>query len=102
MGNLDRCESCRGFVPGKAVVCPHCDLARTSPVQAKWKRLGVGASSLLGAGSASMTLMVCYGVAPHPAGNDVDCDGYPMTNDCNDHDASVYPGANESAGDGID
>jgi len=33
---------------------------------------------------------------------DEDSDGYPVSHDCNDHDASVYPGAHEVRRDGID
>lgn len=34
--------------------------------------------------------------------DDLDRDGYPVTSDCNDSDASVHPGANESCCDGVD
>lgn len=36
------------------------------------------------------------------AAGDADGDGYPVESDCNDHDASIHPGAAETKHDGID
>lgn len=66
-----------------------------------------------------VTLMACYGMAtpimepapvdqppPRPACEpgqaDSDRDGSCTPSDCNDTDASVYPGAPDNTGDGID
>lgn len=44
----------------------------------------------------------CFPDAGPPPDPDLDLDGYPQSIDCNDGDASVYPGAIEWCGDGID
>lgn len=44
----------------------------------------------------------CFPDAGPPPDPDLDLDGYPVSLDCNDGDASVHPGALEWCGDGID
>lgn len=47
-------------------------------------------------------VVCCVGVLPVAAARDRDHDGSNSRQDCNDRDASVYPGAVEICGDGID
>ena len=48
-----------------------------------------------------LVLFMCIGVLP-AAARDRDHDGFRRKLDCNDRDASIYPGAQEICGDGID
>ena len=44
----------------------------------------------------------CDGVVPPDELVDLDADGYPGCDDCNDEDATVSPGAPDACGDGVD
>ena len=52
-------------------------------------------------GATAVTLMACYGM-PSEDCTDADLDRYCSYEDCNDNDATIYPGADDSLGDGID
>jgi hypothetical protein len=108
------CASCAGFIPHAADACPHCGKA----VSRKKKAKAAGKTGLLATaatvatgGLMSITLMACYGIAYTCEGPDADGDGYKSESsvgecfedlDCNDSDASIYPGAEDSLGDDID
>lgn len=81
-------------------MCPHCDRARP------WRRGARFAAKLLGASTALVTLMACYGMMARPggmyAGADADGDGVAGNADCDDARADVYPGAPDLDGDGVD
>ncbi len=69
----------------------------------------VGSKEELGRSAAAETTLYSddggenYHVGTCPAaGTDADNDGYPSDVDCDDNDATVYPGATETCGDGID
>lgn len=49
-----------------------------------------------------LLVISCIGVLPATAAKDRDNDGFNSKTDCNDRDASIYPGAEEICGDGID
>ncbi len=102
MAKLSTCNRCGGFVPLSASRCPNCNRRSLA------RRL----LNLAGGGAVAMTLMACYGMAPHmreppkpqPCGptGDRDGDGSCAPADCNDDDAKVSPTANDPKGDGID
>jgi hypothetical protein len=62
---LDVCSACGGFVPARALVCPHCSISRHG------RSLARAIGGAIGGGAIAFTLMACYGVPP--------CDG---TGDC--------------------
>ncbi len=55
-----RCTRCEGFVPASVVACPNC----TKP--APRRRKASSFLAVVGAGTAAITLMACYGAAPCP------------------------------------
>lgn len=93
---MHACSRCDTPIPGvPGARCPHCDGRR--PVQAHGAVALLGLS-LLAAGSTACNSL--YGlVVTLP---DVDQDGFRDDIDCNDNDASIHPGAEETAGDGVD
>ncbi|MCA9639605.1 MAG: putative metal-binding motif-containing protein [Polyangiaceae bacterium] len=106
MQKLDACAECGGFSP-EGAACPHCGAA-PSRLPPAVSRLGSRLLQVAIGSSLAMTLMACYG-APHaymqePADptSDLDGDGFPAREDCDDHSASIHPGAADEVGDGID
>lgn len=101
---LTPCPACG--TPALSSGCPHCGGgAGTSAVA---KSLGsavmlLGLSACFGSSDGQNDSVVAaeYGV-PDSGYLDADQDGYPARNDCDDDDDTVYPGAPETAGDGVD
>lgn len=94
------CDTCGTLVPGEA--CPHCTASVRPRSTATGTGLAVGAVALLGltfsACAGDGGVVALYGVEI----TDLDGDGYDDVDDCDDGDDSVYPGADETAGDGVD
>jgi hypothetical protein len=63
--------------------------------------LGLGACINGGEPRPESVIEADYGV-PDTGYLDADQDGYPTRNDCDDDNDAVYPGAPETAGDGVD
>lgn len=105
------CSSCSSFVPAKQSACPACGARFSSSTTT---RVVSGVLALAGGSVFAMTLTACYGAINEPiyddtgvrgdtpACTDVDLDGACAEDDCDDDDDSVYPGASDPAGDGID
>jgi len=108
------CASCEGFLPRAASACPHCGAAAPAPAgKSGLNALGASLGTLAASGAVAMTLMACYGGPPcdvGPCGPPVTCDsgvdqdgdGFCSDSDCNDLDASIFPGNSDAPGDGID
>ena len=102
---LASCERCEGFLPSAATRCPHCR-ARPS--------LGRKLLNVAGGGAVAITLMACYGGAPHmyapqapdrgcnAGAEDIDGDGWCAPHDCDEVDPKVHPEAADNDADGID
>ena len=100
MPTLIPCASCGEHVLGSSCVCVHCG--------AKLRECGLrstAAAALMG-----LSLVGCDKIAPETDYGvaesgyvDEDGDGYSADDgDCDDDNASVYPGAPEVDGDGVD
>ena len=61
------CNDCNGFIPDSQQQCPNCEtkLEHPSKFKAAMKKVLFG----LTIGSASMTLMACYGAPPRSSEN---------------------------------
>ena len=89
------CSTCGTLVPGD--VCPHC----SAPLAASSRRGIAPAVALLGLSllaGGCQTTHALYGVEV----SDNDNDGYFEGEDCDDNDPDIHPGAEETAGDGVD
>ncbi|MCB9744281.1 MAG: putative metal-binding motif-containing protein [Alphaproteobacteria bacterium] len=100
--HLITCPSCDCAAFSTASRCPHCG-ASLSPKLRSTAALALG----LGLGLVGCTKSVAlYGVeitdTYEDSGFDGDGDGSPASEDCDDDNADVYPGAEETPGDGVD
>ena len=96
--SLLSCTHCSGFIPSNLGACPHCgtNIKHSASALKKAAALALGGLSM-------MSLMACYGIGPESECFDQDGDDFTdCEGDCNDSDASVYPGADDPAGDDID
>jgi hypothetical protein len=81
-----------------AGACPACGAGQLTPPRASAALLVLGLV-VAGCGDKGHTGMQAdYGIAVV----DEDGDGYDQYDDCDDGDASVFPDAKETAGDGVD
>jgi len=98
---LISCMHCGQPTDVRACSCPHCD--------AQLKRCGLGLHRAAGAALLGLVVAGCDGAPidnPEPAYGiafiDDDGDGFEQGEDCDDSDPEVYPGADETPGDGVD
>ena len=106
MARLIPCPGCSRHVVCADKICPHCGVSFNCASHTAMKT----ATALV----MGLSLAACDGVpvVDSDTGNmqpdygmpmiDNDGDGYFDYEDCNDDDADVHPGAEETAGDGID
>lgn len=111
---LRPCPCCG--TPAPRATCPHCGGVETGPLAAKSLGSAVmllGLTACFGAtdvttdtsdttGSNDTVVSAEYGVPDTGYLVDEDGDGITSTDDCDDTDASIYPGAPETPGDGVD
>lgn len=96
---LKPCTAC-GTPTHSERACAHCSAA---PMGSSTPLL-VGALALIGLGLSACVdrgTTAIYG-APDTGSMDADNDGSRASLDCDDNNADIYPGAPETAGDGID
>lgn len=92
MAALDRCSSCRGFVPAAVSICPHCGASRGSSRIGTWFKA-------VGAGAVSVTMMACYGVPPdEPLPDDTGSTGSDATDTSEQTEGTTAPGSSGGEG----
>ncbi|MEE2751654.1 MAG: putative metal-binding motif-containing protein [Myxococcota bacterium] len=110
--SLRPCPNCTEHIFESTVVCPHCEapLVRSGSSTAR----SIGAAALLGLALSGCSdgggtdtdtgeAVALYGVPDTGMYVDEDGDGVSeMDGDCDDGDASIHPGAEETPDDGID
>lgn len=85
----------------RSTACPSCGVELSRAVSAAALLLGLAAGC--GDKEPDSAVQALYGVADTSASLDLDGDGFAQTDgDCNDQDVSVFPGATDTLGDGID
>ena len=103
MNYLIPCPSCSKHVVSEDKVCPHCGASTKCETHTSIKTItailmGLSVVACDGGPTSETAVQALYGVAIV----DNDGDGYYDDQDCNDDDASIHPGAEETAGDGVD
>lgn len=101
---LSLCPACG--TPALGTGCPHCGGSSHSSTAAKSLGsavllLGLGACIAGGDRRPESVIEADYGV-PDTGYLDADQDGHPSRLDCDDDNDTIYPGAPETAGDGVD
>lgn len=85
----------------RALSCPSCGVEAGRALSAAALLLGLVAGC--GDKDGDSDVVALYGVPDTSSAFDQDGDGFSVADgDCNDQDAAVFPGAADTAGDGID
>lgn len=105
MATLLPCPTCGAHRRADRRACPHCGGLPARPLSAG--ELRTGAALLLALGAAACDggnsqLMYGIPITETAVMTDEDGDGYTLSDDCDDDDANVHPGATETPGDAVD
>jgi len=100
------CKGCNRHIRLGEAACPFCE----KPTRILFMRPPNRFVNMLLLVATPAVLAACYGGAPKgydsgdtgPRYTDLDSDGYMSDVDCNDEDATIYPGATEVCDDEID
>lgn len=97
---LSPCTTCG--TPAPTAGCPHC-ASQTAAKALGSAALLLGLTACLGnePRQNESAIEADYGV-PDTGFLDADSDGYGVSQDCDDENDQIYPGAPETAGDGVD
>ena len=98
--SLIACPDCELLVVAGTTRCPHCErsIAGRGP-RLPAKAMLLGLTATLGVASACV---VGDMVDPTGMTTDADGDGFDDTEDCDDENADIFPGATETPGDEVD
>ena len=108
--SMNPCPSCACHVMASACACPHCGVKLRTCSAASYAASYTKAAALLSltaVGGCFKVVQPMYGVvAPMDTSADSaideDGDGWGFDEDCDDDNPEVFPGAEETPGDGVD
>lgn len=97
------CSSCQRHVRSSDSICPFCGASSSG-------RRFSRAFNVIGGAVTAVVLAACYGPppgklddsSPDTSAIDADADGSPSNVDCDDSNASMYPGNTEDCSDKLD
>ena len=100
--NLCLCPECGQHHLQSDEACPHCHVVRKP--QSTRVQTAVAVMMGLQLTGCGVVVQDLYGVPVMDTGAyvDEDGDGFPASEDCDDQDETIFPGAEEVPGDGVD